>query len=45
MYRFAFMSGDFGMAFTVGMFLVVITVVLILPFAWLYHRHYRLPGR
>ena len=24
MYRFAFMSGDFGMAFTVGMFLVAI---------------------
>ncbi|MGI9333014.1 MAG: carbohydrate ABC transporter permease [Gammaproteobacteria bacterium] len=40
MYRFAFMSGDFGMAFTVGMFLVVITIGLIAPFAWLYQRHY-----
>jgi ABC-type sugar transport system permease subunit len=41
MYRFAFMSGDFGMAFTVGMFLVVLTMVLILPFAYLYQKHYR----
>jgi ABC-type sugar transport system permease subunit len=39
MYRFAFMSGDFGMAFTVGMFLVVITAILVLPFAILYQRH------
>ena len=38
MYRFAFMSGDFGMAFTVGMFLVVMTAALILPFAWLFQR-------
>lgn len=38
MYRFAFMSGDFGMAFTVGMFLVLMTAVLILPFAWLFQR-------
>ena len=38
MYRFAFMSGDFGMAFTVGMFLVVMTGALILPFAWLFQR-------
>jgi ABC-type sugar transport system permease subunit len=38
MYRFAFMSGDFGMAFTVGMFLVVLTAALILPFAWLFQR-------
>ena len=36
MYRFAFMSGDFGMAFTVGMFLVAMTAILILPFAWLF---------
>jgi cbb3-type cytochrome oxidase subunit 3 len=35
------MSGDFGMAFTVGMFLVVLTMVLILPFAYLYQKHYR----
>ena len=41
MYRFAFMSGDFGMAFTVGMFLVVMTAVLILPFAWLFQRQVR----
>jgi ABC-type sugar transport system permease subunit len=39
MYRFAFMSGDFGMAFTVGMFLVVMTVILVAPFAILYQRH------
>lgn len=42
-YRFAFMSGDFGMAFTVGIFLVVFTLVLILPFAWLFQRQFR-PG-
>lgn len=41
MYRFAFMSGDFGMAFTVGMFLVLITAILILPFAVFYQKHYR----
>lgn len=41
MYRFAFMSGDFGMAFAVGMFLVVMTVALILPFAYLYQRQFR----
>ena len=40
-YRFAFMSGDFGMAFTVGMFLVVFTVLLILPFAWLFQKQFR----
>ena len=39
MYRFAFMSGDFGMAFTVGIFLVVFTALLLLPFGWLYQRH------
>ena len=44
MYRFAFMSGDFGMAFTVGMFLVLITVMLIFPFAWLYQRQIRNPS-
>ena len=44
MYRFAFMSGDFGMAFTVGMFLVLITVLLIFPFAWLYQRQIRNPS-
>jgi ABC-type sugar transport system permease subunit len=43
-YRFAFMSGDFGMAFTVGMFLVLFTVALILPFAWLYQGQVR-PSR
>lgn len=42
MYRFAFMSGDFGMAFAVGMFLVVMTAALILPFAYLYQKHYSL---
>ena len=41
MYRFAFMSGDFGMAFTVGMFLVVMTAVLILPFAYLFQKQFR----
>jgi hypothetical protein len=45
MYRFAFMSGDFGMAFTVGMFLVVMTVLLLAPFAFLYQRHLRQFGR
>ena len=45
MYRFAFMSGDFGMAFTVGMFLVAMTVVLILPFGYFYQKHYRLAAR
>ena len=45
MYRFAFMSGDFGMAFTVGMFLVVMTVVLILPFAYLYQKNFRRTAR
>ena len=45
MYRFAFMSGDFGMAFTVGMFLVVMTVLLLAPFAFLYQRHLRQIGR
>lgn len=44
MYRFAFMSGDFGMAFTVGMFLVLMTVVLVAPFAVLYQRHLRHSG-
>ena len=41
MYRFAFMSGDFGMAFTVGMFLVAMTALLILPFAWLFQRQFQ----
>src|ERR671918_442748 len=41
MYRFAFMSGDFGMAFTVGMFLVAMTALLLAPFAFLYQRHLR----
>ena len=41
MYRFAFMSGDFGMAFTVGMFLVAMTALLILPFAWVFQRQFR----
>ena len=45
MYRFAFMSGDFGMAFTVGMFLVVMTVLLLAPFAFLYQRSLRQSGR
>ena len=45
MYRFAFMSGDFGMAFTVGMFLVLMTALLLIPFAVLYQRHLRLTGR
>jgi multiple sugar transport system permease protein len=45
MYRFAFMSGDFGMAFTVGMFLVLMTVILLAPFAILYQRHLRQTGR
>ncbi len=45
MYRFAFMSGDFGMAFTVGMFLVVMTALLLAPFAFLYQRHLRHAGR
>ena len=40
-YRFAFMSGDFGMAFTVGIFLVVFTSVLIFPFAYLYQRQFK----
>lgn len=31
-YRFAFLSGNFGMAFTVGLFLVAFTLLLILPF-------------
>lgn len=41
-YRFAFMSGDFGMAFTVGMFLVVFTLLLIFPFAWIFQRQFRI---
>lgn len=45
MYRFAFMSGDFGIAFTVGMFLVVMTIILLAPFAILYQRHLRQFGR
>lgn len=45
MYRFAFMSGDFGMAFTVGIFLVVMTVVLILPFAYFYQKNFRRTAR
>ncbi|HLT01599.1 MAG TPA: sugar ABC transporter permease [Geminicoccaceae bacterium] len=45
MYRFAFMSGDFGMAFTVGMFLVAVTLILLAPFAFLYQRHLRQVGR
>lgn len=45
MYRFAFMSGDFGMAFTVGMFLVLMTAILLAPFAFLYQRHLRIVGR
>jgi ABC-type sugar transport system permease subunit len=45
MYRFAFMSGDFGMAFTVGMFLVAITALLLAPFAIMYQRHLRHAGR
>ena len=44
MYRFAFMSGDFGMAFTVGMFLVAMTMALVAPFAILYQRHLRHSG-
>ncbi len=40
-YRFAFMSGDFGMAFTVGLFLVAFTVVLILPFAYYYQKQFK----
>jgi multiple sugar transport system permease protein len=39
MYRFAFMSGDFGMAFAVGMVLVAMTALLVTPFAILYQRH------
>ena len=39
MYRFAFMSGDFGMAFTVGLFLVLFTGVLLLPFGFIYHKN------
>jgi ABC-type sugar transport system permease subunit len=31
-YRFAYLSGDFGMAFTVGIFLVLFTFILIGPF-------------
>ncbi len=31
-YRFAFLSGNFGMAFTVGIFLVLLTTILIAPF-------------
>jgi ABC-type sugar transport system permease subunit len=31
-YRFAYLSGDFGMAFTVGIFLVLFTAILIAPF-------------
>ena len=41
LYRFAFMSGDFGMAFTVGVFLVVMTVALIAPFAILFQKQFR----
>jgi ABC-type sugar transport system permease subunit len=41
MYRVAFMSGDLGMAFTIGMFLVAVTLVLVLPFAVLYQRGLR----
>jgi ABC-type sugar transport system permease subunit len=44
MYRFAFMSGDFGMAFTVGMFLVLMTALLLAPFAILYQHHLRQAG-
>jgi hypothetical protein len=29
------------MAFTVGMFLVAMTAILILPFAWLFQRQFR----
>jgi hypothetical protein len=29
------------MAFTVGMFLVIFTVILIFPFAWLFQRQFR----
>lgn len=32
MYRFAFLSGNFGMAFAVGIFLVIFTLLLIAPF-------------
>ncbi len=45
MYRFAFMSGNFGMAFTVGMFLVVMTALLILPFAYLFQKQSKLNQR
>jgi ABC-type sugar transport system permease subunit len=31
-YRFAFLSGNFGMAFAVGIFLVLLTMAMILPF-------------
>jgi ABC-type sugar transport system permease subunit len=31
-YRFAFFSGNFGMAFAVGIFLVILTTLMILPF-------------
>ena len=31
-YRFAYLSGDFGMAFTVGLLLILVTFVLIAPF-------------
>ncbi|MGQ4809780.1 Melibiose/raffinose/stachyose import permease protein MelD [Candidatus Entotheonellaceae bacterium PAL068K] len=44
-YRFAFMSGDFGMAFTVGMFLVVMTALLILPFAYLFQKQFKATTR
>lgn len=45
MYRFAFMSGDLGMAFAVGMVLVVLTALLVAPFAILYQRHLGQLGR
>ncbi|MCI0529628.1 MAG: sugar ABC transporter permease [Nitrospira sp.] len=31
-YRFAYLSSNFGMAFTVGIFLIALTLVLIMPF-------------
>ncbi len=34
-----YMSGDFGMAFTVGLFLVLFTGVLLLPFGFIYHKN------
>jgi len=36
-YRFAYFSGDFGMAFTVGIFLVLFTFILIAPFLKKFH--------